>query len=128
VCPIVAIRTSGLALESIIGVVEAETDGEKEIVRALVEESYLKMLLELSNERFVANQERMTRFQVELLKALEKGGEDPWEGKEERRARKRAEGLDAKAKSQRASRVHSGGDCDIDDLHPGSLFNTDGFT
>ena len=94
--PIVAVRSMGLALESIIGFHE---EG-KEVASASEEE--LKVLLEISNERFVVNSQRIERFR-ELLRQLGDGGEgkkkkgdgdgEEWEDAMVRRERKREAGL-----------------------------------
>jgi tRNA wybutosine-synthesizing protein 3 len=90
--PIVAVRSMGLALESIIGF---HAEG-KEVASASEEE--LKVLLEISNERFVVNSQRIERFR-ELLRQLGEGGQgkkgdgEEWEDSEVRRERKREAGL-----------------------------------
>lgn len=85
--PMVAVRSSGLALESLIGYL-AE-DGQT--VKSLVGEEYLRLLLKMGNERFKANTERTRRFQDDLFRREEpKPG---WEDAESRQARKKAEGL-----------------------------------
>ncbi|KAL8696638.1 MAG: hypothetical protein Q9201_007557 [Fulgogasparrea decipioides] len=122
--PMVAVRSAGLAFESVIGraaatgsssesrlpdhpiVVggkeeEAEygseqwKDGEaEEVIEALVDESYLEMLVGVANERFKANTERMKRFESILFAEEGKGrGVWEWEDKEKRKERKRSEGL-----------------------------------
>ncbi len=104
--PMVAVRSAGLALESIIGVVHEpplvtraarqEADGwpAEETVEALVDERYLEMLVQLANERFVANTERIKRFEDALFGAKSK--RDAWEDREMRQERKRREGLQRK--------------------------------
>lgn len=95
-CPMVAVRTAGLALESVIGF-GMEGQG-REIAKSLVDEEYLRMLVAVANERFKANQERGERFIENLLSALaakedrrkENGRR---EESEARRMRKRKEGL-----------------------------------
>ncbi|RJE19970.1 tRNA wybutosine-synthesizing protein, partial [Aspergillus sclerotialis] len=67
--PIVAVRASGLALESIIGYCEEDTDHNSSpdtepIIRSLVSEEYLQMLIAISNERFAVNSERKERFRA----------------------------------------------------------------
>lgn len=103
----VAVRSAGLAFESIIGVVvdevpnpsdasmeDRETDrvGRKEVVKALVDERYLEMLVGIANERFAANTERIKRFEETLFggKSIK---EHDWEDKKARQERKRKEGL-----------------------------------
>lgn len=92
----VGIRSMGLALESLIGY---HSNGQE---FCTVSPRELKILVEISNERFGENEKRISRFR-ELLKQLthegaEKGkrkgvdGEE-WEDPSVRRERKKAEGL-----------------------------------
>jgi tRNA wybutosine-synthesizing protein 3 len=97
VFPMVAIRTAGLALESIVGVVSEREENEypnTEEVEILVSEGYLTMLVKLANERFKNNAERMRRFKEDLFRR-EAGSEASleWEDSKARQERKRAEGL-----------------------------------
>lgn len=72
----------------------------------MVEEGYLRTLLQVANERFEVNAERKQRFQEALRNAITGGGKagresrEGWEPAEERRERKRAEGLRRKAEMQ----------------------------
>lgn len=104
--PIVAVRSSGLSLESVIGYCDDnDYDEEEPVVRSLVTEEYLEMLIAISNERFSINTERKERFRSTLLEmcspeqaargAKTKGKSKPpgWEDPEARRERKRTEGL-----------------------------------
>lgn len=104
----VAVRSAGLALESIIGVAheppsspdaspegQAGQDRQDEVIEALVEEPYLEMLVDLANERFTANTERIRRFEDALFGARSKR-QDDWEGRDARQERKRREGLQRK--------------------------------
>ncbi|KAK2861273.1 hypothetical protein FQN49_004371 [Arthroderma sp. PD_2] len=106
-CPIVAVRSSGLGLESIIGYVE--DDGSPDFsVRSLVTEEYLQLLVRISNERFKTNTERTERFRVRLLDlTAARNGNNPksdqWEDPNTRRERKRAEGLE-RSKAAREAR------------------------
>ncbi|KAK6442095.1 hypothetical protein LTR95_001682 [Oleoguttula sp. CCFEE 5521] len=92
----VAVRTAGLAFDSIIG--SADDAGE---VSLMVTEQYLSTLITVANARFVVNEERKGRFRQGLLHAVSKPvhGEkgDEWEPADVRRDRKRAEGLQRKA-------------------------------
>ncbi|KAI9044919.1 tRNA wybutosine-synthesizing 3 family protein [Aspergillus affinis] len=102
--PIVAVRSAGLSLESVIGYCEEGTDDddhvdEEPVIRSLVTEEYLQMLVAMSNERFEVNTERKERFRSSMLdlcgaktKGKAKSSAD-WEDPEKRRQRKRAEGL-----------------------------------
>ncbi|EAU32599.1 conserved hypothetical protein [Aspergillus terreus NIH2624] len=106
--PIVAVRSTGLALESVIGYCDdtddGDQDGKEPVVHSLVTEEYLQMLVAISNERFSINAERKSRFRTNLLELCSsvqseasktKGKSRPsgWEDPEKRRERKRAEGL-----------------------------------
>ncbi|KAL8837866.1 MAG: hypothetical protein Q9170_002384 [Blastenia crenularia] len=105
--PMVAVRSAGLAFESIIGVVheginasERLKDGwdsgqleEEEVIETLVDGSYLKMLVGIANERFEANAQRIKRFEESLFSAKGDKQGDEWEDIEERKERKRREGL-----------------------------------
>lgn len=110
--PIVAVRSSGLSLESIIGYCDDSNSSNDEdhspIIRSLVSEEYLRMLVELANERFSVNTERVERFRTKLLDLFSldeaqdgsqsKGGKGRgkpagWEDEATRKERKRAEGL-----------------------------------
>ena len=96
ITPVVGVRSTGLALESIVGV---HTDG---ISKALVPEWQLQALVEFGNQRFLENTRRIARFRELLKNGLRIGsgdttrrkgqnGED-WEDKDARRARKAEEG------------------------------------
>jgi len=89
--PMVAIRTAGLALASLVGVCnDSIAEGDDE-VRRLVSEEYLEILVGMANERFVANRERIARFEHELFNKANSG--ESWEDGDSRRERKRREGL-----------------------------------
>ncbi|KAJ5720018.1 hypothetical protein N7493_006896 [Penicillium malachiteum] len=99
--PVVAVRSSGLSLESVIGYCDDE-DGtvEDPVIHSLVTEEYLDMLIAMSNERFSVNVERRERFRVGLLDACTpgqtgkgKGKPADWEDPAVRRERKKMEGL-----------------------------------
>ena len=96
--PMLAIRTAGLGLSSLIGVcddvVGEEVEGREELVRALVSEEYLEILVKMGNERFMANRERLARFEGEIFR---RAGSGEWEDGDARRVRKRREGLARKA-------------------------------
>lgn len=103
--PIVAVRSSGLSLESVIGYCEDDETSDEPVVRSLVTEEYLAMLVAMSNERFAINTERKDRFRATLIEACSpdqgqvpskgKGKSKPpdWEDPAVRKERKRAEGL-----------------------------------
>ena len=85
--PMVAVRTSGLAFESLVGYLK---EGDERIV-SLITEGHLRLLLNIANERFEANTVRIGRFEDELLGRREQTS--GWEDAESRKERKRAEGL-----------------------------------
>lgn len=110
--PIVAVRSSGLSLESVIGYCDdndsTTISTEDPAIRSLVTEEYLEMLVAMSNQRFVVNADRKERFRVSLMQACSfdqshgpgKGNskskakqQSGWEDPVVRRERKRAEGL-----------------------------------
>lgn len=89
--PMVAIRSSGLALESVVGFM-SEVDRTDNAVHALVGENYLQMLIQLANQRFRTNTERIKRFEEDLFRRKVVPSAS-WEDSNARQARKRAEGL-----------------------------------
>jgi tRNA wybutosine-synthesizing protein 3 len=94
VTPIVAVRSMGLAFESLIGVQKGDD------VHSTVSPNYLQTLVDISNERFVENSKRIQRFRAAILEAtqpLKKKDGTEWEDAEARRERKKAEGLRRKA-------------------------------
>lgn len=96
--PMVAIRTAGLAFESLVGLIPNRTqdheDGAQieEHITRVVSEEYLELLVKIANERFKANADRIQRFEQDLFKR-DKGHGQPWEDARSRQERKRAEGL-----------------------------------
>ncbi|KAF5680322.1 DUF207 domain-containing protein [Fusarium heterosporum] len=97
VTPMVAIRTMGLAFESLVG---QQVDGHRQ---RIVSPEYLQTLVQIANERFVENKKRIERFQNAFRDAVSAPaprqnpeGQD-WEDAAVRRERKRAEGLRKKA-------------------------------
>lgn len=96
----VAIRTMGLAFESLIG---HQVDGRH---LRLVSPEYLGTLVSIANERFAENTKRIGRFRDAFREAVSAPaprrnpeGEE-WEDAAARRERKRAEGLRRKAELQ----------------------------
>lgn len=94
--PMVAIRTAGLAFESLVGLIpnraqEQEDEVEEHITR-VVSEEYLELLVNIANERFKTNGERIRRFEQDLFNRDEGRGQ-VWEDGKSRQERKRAAGL-----------------------------------
>lgn len=105
--PIVAVRSAGLALESVIGYCETAEEisyldsGRKNndlssdepdsfIIRSLVTEEYLGLLVSIANERFEENKRRIARFRANLIQhfaslTLQQSALKPSEGKKSRR-------------------------------------------
>ena len=89
--PMVAVRTSGLALSSLIGYMH---DTEDEEIQGMVSEEYLEILMSVANERFGQNAERIKRFSDNLFEGKKiKKVTSAWEDKRVRQERKRTEGL-----------------------------------
>jgi tRNA wybutosine-synthesizing protein 3 len=92
----VAVRSMGLSFESLIGVMDS--DGRK---TPIVSPGYLKMLVQIGNERFLENAKRIARFLDALRAETEDKGDGPGRSKEEekeaRREMKRAAGLKRQA-------------------------------
>ncbi|KAI1176359.1 methyltransferase TYW3-domain-containing protein [Nemania sp. FL0916] len=96
--PMVAIRSMGLSLESLIGMQE---DG---IIKPTVSDAYLRNLLQVSNERFAENRKRIERFRAAVLEAMRAAHGPEWEDPKTRRERKRAEGLRRQAEQAEKER------------------------
>ena len=108
--PMVAVRSSGLGLDSIIGFHSADpsTTVHQRIV-PMVSEAYLRTLIQVANERFRENADRKLRFRVALI---ERAGPPSsprhgtgvaagpgYETAAARRERKRQEGLERRETS-----------------------------
>ena len=93
----VAVRTSGLAFETLIGYIDVAVRSDVRLT-SLVSEEYLNVVFDIANERFKLNVERMKRFEDGLL------GRDKqfpnWEDTDSRKSRKKAEGLARQAATQ----------------------------
>ncbi|KAK3331036.1 methyltransferase TYW3-domain-containing protein [Apodospora peruviana] len=95
--PMVAVRSTGLSFESLIGVESASGGGRC----CIVSPEYLHLLVQVSHERFAENRKRIERFRAALKTAFAKppGAENKkttpegWEDSNARRERKRLEGL-----------------------------------
>ena len=129
--PMLAVRSSGLAFDSIIGFKSATDDAP---IRLVVSESYLRTLVKLTDERFRVNAERKERFRQAFLQQVKSmRGKRPatdgqvYEPVDVRRERKRREGLERRAgmhDSNRASdRQCERSDADDDDVCVDLLMN-----
>lgn len=94
----VAVRSTGLALESVVGF---ETgDGQR---WGIVSGSYVQTLTAIANERFRENSKRIARLQMAFREAVGGSGLETnlkgivWEDAEMRKERKRVEGLKRRA-------------------------------
>jgi len=63
----VAVRSSGLAYDCIVGYCPADSGEDAQIV-PMVSEAYLRTLLAIANQRFKTNEERRERFRKALMK------------------------------------------------------------
>ena len=107
---VVAVRSSGLGLDSIIGFHTDDVGGHRVI--PMVSEPYLHTLFHVANQRFVVNSHRTERFREALMEPTTKdyvhsddtATKDPsgYEPAAERRERLRKQGL------QRQAAMHSG--------------------
>ncbi|KAJ3572118.1 hypothetical protein NPX13_g5158 [Xylaria arbuscula] len=123
VTPMVAIRSMGLSLESLIGMQE---DG---VTKCTVSDDYLLSLLRIANERFGENKRRIERFRANVLEASNpptKRDGTEWEDAQARRERKRNEGLLRRAELKKQSKAkdtsEGGENADLD------IMMTPGFT
>lgn len=119
--PMVAVRTSGLALESVIGYVEQDdicVDKANESIHCMVSQEYLVLLLDVANERFQANEQRKKRFEDELFKS-QKIEAVEWETRQSRHARKRADGLARQHAMKSIAEMHA--EIPIDEEDDGDL-------
>ena len=112
--PMLAIRTAGLAFQSLIGLMPNRTqyqeDGAEieEHITRIVSDAYLKLLVKIANERFKANAERIQRFERDLFKREESLGHG-WEDSKSRRERKRAEGQEKQQTLRKAQMTRESG-------------------
>lgn len=93
--PVVAIRSTGYSFDSIIGY--QDENGHNV---SLIDESHLRILVCIANERFKINVERIARFRAQLLgsyqptsASMSAASRPDWEDAEVRKQRKREEGL-----------------------------------
>ncbi|KAF2421243.1 hypothetical protein EJ08DRAFT_653477 [Tothia fuscella] len=101
ITPMIAVRSTGLSFDTIIGykTTASESEENDEIISTVTEE-HLKLMVNIANERFEVNSERIQRFRNALVASQQRAdgngnGEGPeWEDKAVRIARKREEGLE----------------------------------
>jgi tRNA wybutosine-synthesizing protein 3 len=91
--PMVAVRSTGYSFDSIVGFQDEGGDN-----LALVDESHLKLLVGIANDRFRINTERIARFRSALLEQYSQATsvsslKPDWEDPDVRKQRKREEGL-----------------------------------
>jgi len=85
-----AVRTNGLAMDAIIGVLDDQTGR----IRRLVDHHLLRLLVGVSNARFRENSRRVDNLFSQIDKVLYSNeAQNGWEDKETRRVRKKEEGL-----------------------------------
>ncbi|OAA60552.1 cog1590 daomin protein [Niveomyces insectorum RCEF 264] len=127
--PIVAVRSMGLGLASVVGVADTSSGGNDDDqttakARCIVSRGYLARLARLADQRFATNRARTERFRAALVAAVGRGQGGPaddstaaaaaattpntWEDADARRARKRAEGLRRQAALKEASAAATG--------------------
>ena len=95
----VAIRTISLAFDSVIGYEDA--DGK---LIPMVTEAYMRVLVELCNERFRKNKGRTEAFREALFESFKPqqsqfSGPSAWEPIEQRRARMKEDGIRRQAET-----------------------------
>jgi tRNA wybutosine-synthesizing protein 3 len=95
----VAVRTTSLSFDSVIGYEGA--DGK---LIPMVTEAYMRVLVELCNERFRVNKERTEAFQEALFASFgppqsQYSGPSAWEPIEQRRARMKEDGIRRQAET-----------------------------
>ena len=96
-----AVRTSGLVFETVIGTLQ-EVDNGREDVHIMVSEEYLRTCATVVNARFEWNKVRKQRLTKEVVKILNYEEQSKaWEDDSARARRKREEGLRRQAKKSR---------------------------
>jgi tRNA wybutosine-synthesizing protein 3 len=99
--PVVAVRSTGYSFDSIIGY---QDDEGRNI--SLIDESHLRTLVCIANERFKINVDRISRFRTTLLESYQPTStstKSEWEDADVRKQRKREEGL-ARQRAAHAAR------------------------
>jgi tRNA wybutosine-synthesizing protein 3 len=97
--PLVAVRSSGLGFDCLLGYV-----GENGHIFSSVSENYLKLLVQTANERFKTNTDRVSRFRSLLLSKYERASnKSPKELKNSQDVGKRQEGFMRQKQEMRAA-------------------------
>ena len=98
-----AVRTSGIVFETIVGTLQEDEHGRGSL-HTMVTEGYLQMCAIVINERFEWNEVRKQRLTKEVAKILQREKQDKaWEDEDARARRKREEGLRRQAEKSRAT-------------------------
>lgn len=117
--PIVAVRSAGYSFDAIIGYQDENGDNI-----ALVDAHYLRTLINVANDRFKINLDRIARFRNALLEKQQHGTSraPDWEDTDARKQRKREEGLARQRtlKSKESQGTHNES-TDVD--HIGGMFS-----
>jgi tRNA wybutosine-synthesizing protein 3 len=122
--PILAVRTTGLAFSSVIGIVD-DSQGQGK-ARGLVTETYLRLLVRLANDRFVANARRVERFKGELKRIIN-GEVDSREDELKRKEKMRARRLSVQNESHRNAEQMDGESLDnLEQEHVEGIVLVDG--
>ena len=71
--PMVGVRSAGLAFDCVIGYESGDESGEPDSgvarsIHPMVTEQYLRILIDIANQRFLMNSERTERFRQALLR------------------------------------------------------------
>lgn len=83
-----AVRTTGLSFDTIVGCLASETT-----ISPLVTPSYVPFMVSQANKHFRHNAARTKRFTEALMGRFRAAQDDSWEPADLRRARMREEGL-----------------------------------
>lgn len=111
--PMVAVRTAGLSLSSVVGLVYNDGTGGDDKVCPIVDERYFQLLLALANDRFGSNIQRIDRFQENIFRSKHNrkcSRRDQWEDRVARAERQRAEGLQEQARHREKRQIEHTGD------------------
>lgn len=124
--PMVAVRSTGYSFDAIIGY---QDDNGCKV--PLVGESYLRTLVNIANERFKINKERIQRFRSSLMeqsnydvasKVSTSSSKPDWEDPETRKQRKRMEGL-LRRQALTEQATTSSAETESNEVQLGGLFN-----